>query len=58
LQQIIRDAERWQLLSLAAVFLAAGLWCAAGCRGEKPRGTRVILMSLLAIYIGLELLMV
>jgi hypothetical protein len=57
-RQIVRDAERWRLLSYAAVFLAMASWCAAACRHEKCRGTRVIVLSLMALYVGLELLMV
>lgn len=38
-QQIIRDAEIWQILSLAAVFLAFISWGVAVWRREKPRRT-------------------
>jgi hypothetical protein len=58
LQQIIQDAERWQILSLAAVSLAIASWGIAVWRHETLRGAWVIIVSLLALYVVLELLIV
>jgi hypothetical protein len=57
-QQIIENAERWQILSLAAVLLTIVLWGIAVWRREKLRGTWAIIVSLLALYVMLELMMV
>ncbi len=57
-QQIIRDAERWEMAGFAAVFSALVSWAVAVSRREKPRGGGAALVSLLALYVGLQLLMV
>ena len=57
-RQIILAAQRWQLLGFAAVFLALASWCARRFARKNARGTWAIILSLLAIYVGLELLMV
>jgi hypothetical protein len=57
-RQIIRSAEGWQTLSIAAIFLAIVSWAITVSRSEKWRGARVILISLLALYVGLQLIMV
>ena len=57
-QQIIRDAQCWADLSLAAVFLAIVSWAVAVRRRERRRGTWAILVSLFALYVMLQLMMV
>jgi cation transport ATPase len=57
-QQIIQNAERWQFLSLTAVFLAMVSWSIAAWRREKLCGAWVVVVSSLALYILLELMMV
>ena len=57
-QRIIQNTWRWQMLSLAAVFSAVASWSIAGWRRENCRVTRLIVASFLALYIGLELIMV
>ena len=57
-QRIIRDAEFWQVLSLAAVFSAIVSWGVALWRREKLRGARVVIVALFALYVMLELTMV
>jgi len=57
-QQIIRDAERWQVLSLAAVFLAIVSWSIALSRHERLRGGWMVVVVFLALYVMLELMMV
>jgi hypothetical protein len=58
MQQIVREAELWALASFAAVFLAMLSWAVALSRFEERRGTWAILVSLLALYVGLQLIMV
>lgn len=57
-QQIIQNAERWKILSLAAVFLAVVSWSIAAWRREKLRVAWMVVVSFLALYILLELMMV
>lgn len=56
--RIIRNARHWQLAGLAAVCLAFASWSVALWRREKLRGFAAILVSLLALYVGLQLMMV
>ena len=57
-QQIIKNAESWQILSLAAVFLAIVSWSVALWRREKHRGAWVVIVAFLALYVMLELILV
>jgi hypothetical protein len=57
-QQIIQDAGRWQMLSVAAVLLAIVSWGIALWRREHSRWVRVCLVVLLTLYVMLELMMV
>jgi hypothetical protein len=56
--QLIRDAQCWEVLGLAAVGLAIVSWMIALWRREKHRGTWAIIVSLFALYVGLQLIMV
>lgn len=57
-QQIIQDAEGWEITGFAAVLSTLVSWAIAVSRREKPRGGGAVLVSLLALYVGLQLLMV
>jgi hypothetical protein len=57
-QKIIQNAERWEMLSYAAVLLALVSWGIALWRREKSRWVWVCLVGLLALYVMLELMMV
>jgi hypothetical protein len=57
-QQIIRDASRWAMLSLAAVVAAMVSWGVAVSRRERLRGSWAVIVSLLALWVGLQLIMV
>jgi hypothetical protein len=57
-EHIIREAGLWAMASFTAVFLAMLSWAAALSRFEKRQGTWAILVSLLALYVGLQLIMV
>jgi membrane-associated PAP2 superfamily phosphatase len=57
-QQIIHDANRWAMLSLAAVVAAMASWGVAVSRRERLCGSWAVIVSLLALWIGLQLIMV
>lgn len=57
-RQIIQDAHRWASVSLVAVVLAMVSWSVAVRRRERRCGTWAILVSLLAFYAGLQLILV
>ncbi len=57
-QQIIRDAKRWAMLSLATVLVAMVSWGIAVGRCERLRGARALIVLLLALWVMLELIMV
>lgn len=58
IQRIIHEAQRWEMLGLAAVSLAVVSWGIAAWRREKHRGTWAVIISLLAFFVLLQLLMV
>jgi hypothetical protein len=57
-RQIIQDAKSWRILSLVIVSLAIVSWGIAAGRGEKCRGIWIIIVSLLALFVAIELIMV
>jgi hypothetical protein len=57
-RQIIHDASRWAMLSLAAVVAAMVSWGVAVSRRERLRGSWAVIVSLLALWIGMQLIMV
>jgi hypothetical protein len=57
-QQIIRDARYWQSASLTAVFLSILSWGIALTRRENTRASWAVLVSLFALYVALQLMMV
>jgi hypothetical protein len=57
-QQIIHDANCWAMLSLAAVVAAMVSWAVAVSRREMLRGAWAVIVSLLALWIALQLMMV
>lgn len=57
-EYIISSANRWQAISLLAVIAAMGSWRIAVSRHERLCGSWAIIVSLLALWIGLQLLMV
>ena len=57
-QQIIYDAARWAMLSLVAVLAAMVSWGVAVWRRERLHGSWAVIVSLLALWVGLQLLMV
>jgi len=57
-ENILQEAHCWATASHAVALLAIVLWLVALTRREKYPGAGAIFVSLLALYVGLELLMV
>ena len=57
-QQHIQEAQRWFLVSLATVATAMFSCGIALYRREKQRWTRVSIVVLLMLYVGLQLIIV